>query len=698
MSIRVRLVLIVFVLSLGLIASLGWTLRSSSRELQGAVVANEANLVAAEAIAAGNNWAVERGTVNGLLADVARAPDTALKTVQDRRAAGLAAWARVQTLAAQPDITSAEVAQSLTVARAAIDRVERLRAEFDAAVAAKDTAGGQALRSQWFDATTAAIMAVQGVRQAVELKVIGTPATRLMNGLALKHALFTMSEFAGRERGFINGVIAANQPLSPAQMQQVGSFKGQIDASWLVIQARRTSLGPELAAAIAAFERQYFQEFLPLRDRVLAAGSQGQPYPVPAPEWFAASTRAIEAMIAAQTVVTRVNDALADGTVAFNRTLILIEALLGAGAVIVVLGALWVLSRHVVRPLRAVTAAVGGLAEGDYTTPVPDHNRNDEIGAIVAAVRVFRDTGLRVQAMEAEQAAQEQAEREKRAAELADLAQHFETSVKTAAGAVGKACESMIETATITAKRQERGTMRSVSVSEAAEATRTSISALASAGEEMAASIAEIGQQVTRAAGTARQASDDVSHSRDQIERLAEASRQIGSVVALITEIAEQTNLLALNATIEAARAGDAGRGFAVVANEVKALAGQTAQATAQITRQIEAIQEESRAAVDGISRVGDVVQSIDEMTGAVAAAVEQQGAVTNEIAETISRITRDMDQVAGSISDVTGGTIRGCASSIEVLWAGEDVMKISARLERDVDGFLNHIRRDLAA
>ena len=121
----------------------------------------------------------------------------------------------------------------------------------------------------------------------------------------------------------------------------------------------------------------------------------------------------------------------------------------------------------------------------------------------------------------------------------------------------------------------------------------------------------------------------------------ADAANEIGEVVELIKAIADQTNLLALNATIEAARAGEAGKGFAVVANEVKSLANQTAQATQEISNQINSIQEETRTAVDNIQSISKIIEEINTNSGEIRQAVDEQSRATSEIASNASQVAK---------------------------------------------------------
>jgi methyl-accepting chemotaxis protein len=172
----------------------------------------------------------------------------------------------------------------------------------------------------------------------------------------------------------------------------------------------------------------------------------------------------------------------------------------------------------------------------------------------------------------------------------------------------------------------------------------------------MATSVNEISRQVQESSNIAGEAVRQAAKTDPRISELSAAAQRIGDVVKLITAIADQTNLLALNATIEAVRAGEASRGFAVVAQEVKALAAQTAKATEEISTQVDGMQAATQESVASIKEIGGIINRVSEIAGAIAAAVEQQGAPTQEISRNIRQAAAGTTQVAANITDVSHG------------------------------------------
>jgi methyl-accepting chemotaxis protein len=290
---------------------------------------------------------------------------------------------------------------------------------------------------------------------------------------------------------------------------------------------------------------------------------------------------------------------------------------------IVVLGAFLALylSALIVRPLRRVSGVLDSVAAGDLTGKVEVASR-DEVGrmadSLSRALRNLRDTIA---------------------------------SVAAGAQALDRSSTELTEVNNRIAASAARSSTGAVEVSGLAEEVSTYVKTMAVSADAMAASIREIAQNASEAATVANHAVELADTTTRTIGKLGDSSTQIGSAVKLITAIAEQTNLLALNATIEAARAGDAGKGFAVVAGEVKDLAQETAKATDEISRLVDAIQTDTAGAVRAGGEITEIIGRINGFQTTIASAVEEQTATTSEMSHNVSEAAVSAGRISEKIS-----------------------------------------------
>ncbi|TCZ60932.1 methyl-accepting chemotaxis protein [Roseicella aquatilis] len=700
-SIRTRLTVLATFLALlaaGLAADRAreaWDRAGQAARTAQAAAATDALLAAAAA------WAVERGTGNGLLANPAAATPAQREALAAARRGGNEAFAA--GLAAARALGDPGLAAAVLRAEAALRGAEALRTRLDAALATAGPAAPE-LRAGWFPGTSALIAATgEDLALAIEA-ALGATEPFVSRGLALQHGLWTAGEFAGRERGLVNGILAGGAAMTAAELRALGEARGRVLAAWPRVEALAGALGPEVGAAVAAARAAYLAgPFETLRQAVLRAGDPALPpptdrrYPVEAAGWFREATGAMAPVLAAQ----RAAGAALQAQAREARQAQLVVAGLWLAALLAVVGigvaAAFFAIRGVGRPLSGMAAAMARLAGGDLEVSVAGEARGDEVGALARALRVFRDGLRRARAMEAE-AATEQAAKDRRQAAIDRITGEFGTAAATLTGALGAAAEGMRRSSDAMAEAVERTRQGATATATGAEATAQDLGAVAAATEELTASVGEIARQVAHAAAAARGAVERAEATDASVRGLSEAASQIGAVVRLISDIAGQTNLLALNATIEASRAGEAGKGFAVVASEVKQLAAQTAQATAEIGRQVAAIQGATREAVGAMHAMGEAIGSVDGIAAAIAAAVEEQGAATREISASVQSVARQNDGAVRAMREVTGAAEGADGAAQTVLGAAEEVTRISGTLRGAVDGFLDALRREAGA
>jgi methyl-accepting chemotaxis protein len=364
-----------------------------------------------------------------------------------------------------------------------------------------------------------------------------------------------------------------------------------------------------------------------------------------------------------------------------------------ASAAITVLLSVLVLAQ-ISRPLGRLVSVLQRMAGGDIDAEIPEAKRGDEIGAVGKAVEGIKTLVSQKAAEQAEiKRVADEAAAVERKRTMVELADGFERAVGGIVGQVSSSATELQATAQQMTSTATETASQSTNVAAAAEEAASNVGTVAAAAEELGASVQEIGRQVQGSAGLARTAVSEADQTGLLVQALKSTSAKIGDMVSMISGIAGQTNLLALNATIEAARAGEAGRGFAVVAAEVKELANQTAKATEEISRQIGEVQAVTDRAVLAIDGISGRIREIDSMATSIAAAVEQQGAATQEIVRNVAQAASGTTEVTSNIAGVAKASDETSAAASQVLTASSELSRQSERLAAEVSGFLSSVR-----
>jgi methyl-accepting chemotaxis protein len=350
-------------------------------------------------------------------------------------------------------------------------------------------------------------------------------------------------------------------------------------------------------------------------------------------------------------------------------------------------------SRSLTHPIKSLTNSMVVLANRDYSAIVPFQARGDEMGDMARSVEVFKQNGIAVQRLEAEQAALKiKAEEDKKEA-MNMLANDFDSRTAGIIKSLAAAATEMQATAAQMTSASNNTAHASQIVASAATEADSNVQTVAAATEELSASSSEIARQISSVAEKSTRASSEAVKTSQQVGELNGLADSIGEVIGAIKDIAEQTNLLALNATIEAARAGEAGKGFAVVADEVKKLATETASKTIQIDERVGKIQAAIRATVEAVERIINDVNDIDHSTSTVASAVEEQNAATAEIGRNVSEASSGTQQVAQNIVDVQRSAEETGEAANNLNQAANELAEIAENLQEQVNNFLSEIR-----
>ncbi len=510
------------------------------------------------------------------------------------------------------------------------------------------------------------------------------------NWLPSVRALSQMEYFLARGRGAALGEVL--QAKTPAELddaeKRLNNYRGKYDE---VRQTYVTSLisSPEekqlfeAAQPLLADYRAEIDKAIALMRKGDAAG--GANTAIMARDQFAK-------LIAAQDKVIAFNNdgskaAMANAASTFRMAKIFVGVALGIAVAVGLLSYLMVI-RTICTPLFVLRGCMGTLADEDFSVEIPGCARRDEIGGMARAVEVFKRNGIERHEFQQREKA-EIAAREERARRRDAAIQSFNANVAIIMKTVSSASTELDSTAASLSATAEEAARQAAAVAAGAEEANTNVETVAAATEELSASIQEISHQMVEARTVAGHANEESRRANERIQGLVESAQRIGEVVRLISDIASQTNLLALNATIEAARAGDAGKGFAVVAGEVKHLASQTARATEDITSQVQAVQGATEEAVAAIAGIGSTISRIHEISTVIAAAVEEQGAATNEIARNVAQASAGTSEVTANIAHVNDVARETGESASHVLAATGELNSQSSRLKEVIDSFL---------
>lgn len=409
-----------------------------------------------------------------------------------------------------------------------------------------------------------------------------------------------------------------------------------------------------------------FQAYLPLNDRIVRLAGEGRHADARDLIWGESSPAFEKTNTAANEDLefnrNSANAEIAQAETTYRTSRNMVIAVLIFAMVVGVFVNL-IVSRMIANPLRQMQSAAEKLALGDTDQQVLYESR-DEVGSLAHSFREVIDYNRTIAAAcealgrgDLTVGVTPKSEKDLLAKNFSHAVGSLRDTIREmaqSAGSLASAAEELSATSSEMSASAQETAAQAGTVSSVAGQISANVQTVVSGAEEMTVSIKEISGNAHEAARVAGNGVKVAEAANQKVGKLGESSREIGQVIKVITSIAEQTHLLALNATIEAARAGEAGKGFAVVANEVKELAKETAKATEDISRKIEAIQVDTQGAIEGIGEVGKIIAQISDIQTTIAGAVEEQSATTNEISRNVSDVCQGNQEIARNITGVS--------------------------------------------
>ena len=512
--------------------------------------------------------------------------------------------------------------------------------------------------------------------------------------LMIKQMAWLLRQNAGESSVIVGNALTSGKVAPEAQLAFT-KFVGATEAAWSAIELAATGmqLPPALSASMADTKSVYFDpQYTGTRDGIIATVAKGEKPSMTANQWspFSVSRMASAIKLADAALAAAREHASAQRAGALQS--LLVQLALLVAATVLTGAAMLAVSRRVITPLHRIRDAMLRVAGGDLTVDSGYLDRHDEIGSLAGALETFKQQAIdKLKIEEQERERNAGAAARQRAVET--YVGEFEDVVRKSLGELSEASGEMRKTSGDLSAVSRQTNERVEVAGKASNDASMSVDSVAAAAEELSASINDISQQAAHAAGIASRAVNQARETDSTVQGLAQSAGRIGEVVGLINTIAAQTNLLALNATIEAARAGEAGRGFAVVASEVKSLASQTAKATEEISEQIADIQKVAGDAITAIQAIGGIIGEVNEVATAIAAAVQEQGAATQEITRSTQYAAQGTKNVSDNITGVKADADTAAGAAENVKQASETLETQSRQLGHQVSDFLGKIR-----
>ncbi len=581
------------------------------------------------------HWAVERGTINTVLGTEAPATQDQSAAILKNRDLGNREFQSAMDLidSSKIQIHPIEFKEDLEPLRNLYQELNVFRTRIDKEITQEASPDRGPLRGLWFPTINNLIESAGQYRKHKEGEIPDV-GKGLSSAMALRHSLWEMAEYTGRIRGFVSGVIASGQALEPAAVVNQGINLGRIESAWFIITTTDDDF-----IALSQFDRdkeglknEFMGKYYPEMKKMVTEGALGLDYSLNSRQWFEKMTDAINLILQAESTLDRFFDSAINELLGRSFFMLGLSLLALLAVTIVVLINLRVIKTSMDsldQTIKALESVAEG--EGDLTRTLPQDSES-ETGLLGDAFNRFLASlaGLVRQSQQL-------------VIGVKDSSDSFSQSSKL----MGDATEKTILRIQGLAATGEELSVNAKSSDEFLGSTSQTFDSVATAAEEMTATVGSIAQDAEKARGVVTKTSEMVNTLKTRMDRLGTEAREIGMFLETISAISSQTNLLALNATIEAARAGASGKGFAVVANEIKELARQTDGAAEEIQGKISGIQASVVDTVEEIGKVSQAIQISRDAVESIAAAIEEQSSVIRDVASSVTLGAANIKELA---------------------------------------------------
>ncbi len=631
-----------------------------------------------------------RAEMSGLVA-IGAVNNESMASISEHRQASEKYYAESMTLLATLDQPA--LVPLVARLRAAHDKVADLRPQADAAIHQPMSARDGHLGQDYPVVTQSLLDAIVATADELEATLkLSDPIVDQF--LSIKRAAWTARLYLGLMTGRAEVAVAGEQSFSPAEVAAWSEDQARAALAWSLVTeaAARPDAPRSIVDAVAAGNVNFVGPAAAAHKALIDMLAHGRTVTTPIQDLQKSDTANIDLVATVADVALDRMVGRAHRQAAAARTAVIVDGGVLLVALLLAGTGFLIVQRRVARPIEAMTRAMQRLAAHDMKVAIPCVGRRDEIGAMAAAVQVFKDSMATADRLAAEHET-EQAIKLQRGEHLETLVHGFESRVGGLVDMLSSGAAELEATSKSMAATAAQTNRQATTVAAAAEQTSAGMQTVAAAADELTASIGEIGRQVAQSSRITGKAVDDARRTDATVRALADGAKKVGQVVELIAHIASQTNLLALNATIEAARAGDSGKGFAVVASEVKGLAQQTAKATQDIGAQIGQIQDATTEAVQAIQGITGTIEEVNVIATTIAAAVEEQGAATAEIARNVQQTSASTRDVTTNIAGVNQAATQTGAAATEVHGAASGLSRRAEQLTTEIHALVAGVR-----